>query len=267
MWRRSRPRRACGSSTPPWAATRPCCCRSGWTTRPWRASATGFRRSCAAWSGHPSGAPPGRSPRGDREAPRPAGRHAGPPPGVGRARPRTDHAAALLGHDGTDAVEPDRAFNEVGFDSLTAVGLRNKLTLVTGMKLPASMIFDYPNPRVLAGFLVSELAPAGAPEAAAAHAPDTGTGGGTSGAERFTDDRIRELMASIDPDALRGSGLLDRLLTLTGPAAVPAAGTPAEGADGAGTADVDALDTEALINMAIAGAGSDDATRDWDGEL
>ncbi|WP_442480850.1 type I polyketide synthase [Streptomyces kutzneri] len=172
------------------------------------------------------------------------------------------HAAALLGHDGTDAVEPDRAFNEVGFDSLTAVGLRNKLTLVTGMRLPASMIFDYPNPRVLAEFLVSELAPAGSPEPAAADGPDTRAGD----AERLTDDRIRGLLASIDPDALRGSGLLDRLLTLAEPAAT-AAGTPAEDPDGAATADVDALDTEALINMAIAGAGSDDATRDWDGEL
>ncbi|MEV7174970.1 type I polyketide synthase [Streptomyces sp. NPDC093224] len=169
------------------------------------------------------------------------------------------HAAALLGHDGTDAVEPDRAFNEVGFDSLTAVGLRNKLTLVTGMKLPASMIFDYPNPRALAEFLVSELAPGSAPDTAGAQTTESRTGG----AERLTDDGIRELMASIDPAALRGSGLLDRLLTLAG----PVAGTPAEDAEGVDTADVDALDAEALINMAIGGAASDDVTRDWDGEL
>jgi NADP-dependent 3-hydroxy acid dehydrogenase YdfG len=69
------------------------------------------------------------------------------------------NAAILLGYSGPEDVEPDRAFNEVGFDSLSATGFRNKLTLVTGLKLPVSMIFDHPSPRVLAEHLLGELAP------------------------------------------------------------------------------------------------------------
>ncbi|MEV6945302.1 type I polyketide synthase [Streptomyces sp. NPDC051172] len=113
------------------------------------------------------------------------------------------HVADVLGHSGAAAIDPERAFRQLGFDSLTAVELRNRLGAATGLRLPATLVFDYPSPAEVAGYCAERLAPA---------VPTVTENAGPA------DDDIARMVSAIPVAALRRSGLLDALLRLAGPA-------------------------------------------------
>ncbi|MBE8517722.1 SDR family NAD(P)-dependent oxidoreductase [Amycolatopsis sp. H6(2020)] len=147
------------------------------------------------------------------------------------------HASTVLGHSGAEGIGPRQAFQEVGFDSLAAVNLRNSLHAATGLRLPATLIFDYPTPEALVGYLRVELL----------READDGLDG--------REDDLRRVLAGVPFARFKEAGVLEALLGLadtdtdtdTDAGAAPAAPEPA-----AGDAElIDALDISGLVQRAL----------------
>ncbi len=78
--------------------------------------------------------------------------------------------ASVLGHDSVESIGPEKAFNELGFDSLAAVELRNRLNAASGQRLPATVVFNHPSPKALAEYLLGEVTVGSAPKRVAVRA-------------------------------------------------------------------------------------------------
>ncbi|MET9827375.1 type I polyketide synthase [Streptomyces sp. NPDC006349] len=112
------------------------------------------------------------------------------------------HVATLLGYEDPNQVQPARAFDDLGFDSVSAVDLRTRLTKATGRKLPATMVFDHASPKALAAYLWSQLCAGTRTAAAQALSP------------LDVLDRLEETVATLKSDEIESHRIPARLQAL-----------------------------------------------------
>ncbi|WP_182882183.1 type I polyketide synthase [Microbispora sp. H10949] len=122
-------------------------------------------------------------------------------------------AALVLGHpeSAAGAIDADGAFKELGFDSLTVVELRNRLAEVTGLRLPATLVFDYPTPAALAAHLLSELALDATSDTGTGTAAGTTPDGSGEDAVNAAVEHLRQVVAAHPLDDTARGHLATRL--------------------------------------------------------
>jgi acyl transferase domain-containing protein/acyl carrier protein len=143
------------------------------------------------------------------------------------------HVAAVLGHSSADSIEPGKSFKDLGFDSLAAVELRNRLGAATGVSLQPTLVFDYPTPAEVSAHLAATAAP----------------GGGKKSERQRDEDAVRKALLSVPLDRLESAGLLEGLMSL------------ANGDDGSPAPEDDrrdeiaAMDNDDLVRLAFESKG------------